>query len=149
MSADAFPEGDAPKAPGRRSMRALLTNRMAVRHFTEMLVAMLVGMVALGPLWPDLPTDRVEVHTLVMATNMTIGMTALMLWRRHRAPAVLEMALATYVPFVLLYPALWAGWLSADAVFLLGHLLMLPAMVLAMLHRPGEYTTHHPRLTRT
>jgi hypothetical protein len=130
-------------------MKALLTNRMAVRHFVEMLVAMLVGMVALGPLWPDLPTDRVEVHALVMATNMTIGMTALMLWRRHRAAAVVEMALAMYLPFVLLFPALWAGWLSADAVFLLGHVLMLPAMVLAMLHRPGEYTAHHARLTRT
>jgi hypothetical protein len=130
-------------------VKALLTNRTAVRHFLEMLVAMLVGMVALGPLWPDLPTDRVEVHALVMATNMTIGMTALMLWRRHRAAAVVEMALAMYLPFVLLFPALWAGWLSADAVFLLGHVLMLPAMVLAMLRRPEEYTAHHPRLTRT
>jgi hypothetical protein len=59
------------------------------------------------------------------------------------------MALAMYLPFVLLFPGLWAGWLSADAVFLLGHVLMLPAMVLAMLRRPEEYTAHHPRLTRT
>jgi hypothetical protein len=130
-------------------MKALLTNRTALRHFAEMLVAMLLGMAALGPLWPHLATDRVEVHALVMATNMTIGMTALMLWRRHRAPAVLEMALAMYLPFALLFPAHWAGWLSADAVLLIGHVLMLPAMVLAMLHRPDEYTAHHPRLTRT
>jgi hypothetical protein len=128
---------------------ALLTNRTAIRHFVEMLVAMAVGMVALGPLWPDLPTDRVEVHALVMATNMTVGMTALMLWRRHRPAAVLEMALAMYLPFVLLFPALWAGWLSGGAVFVAGHVLMLPAMVLAMLIRPAEYTACHSRLTRT
>jgi hypothetical protein len=128
---------------------ALLTNRTAIRHFLEMLVAMAVGMVVLGPLWPDLPTDRVEVHTLVMATDMTVGMTALMLWRRHRPAAVVEMALAMYLPFVLLFPAYWAGWLSAAAVFVAGHVLMLPAMVLAMLRRPGEYTEHHGRLTRT
>jgi flagellar biosynthetic protein FliP len=128
---------------------ALLTDPTAVRHFLEMLVAMAVGMVALGPLWPDLATDRVEAHTLVMATNMTVGMTALMLWRRHRPAAVVEMALAMYVPFVLLFPAHGAGWLSAGAVVVVGHVLMLPAMVLAMLHRPEEYTAHRPRLTRT
>jgi hypothetical protein len=135
----------APASP----RRALLTDRAAIRHFVEMLVAMLVGMMALGPLWPDLATDRVEVHALVMATDMTIGMTALMLWRRHSAVAVVEMALAMYLPFVLLFPALWAGWLSGGAVFLAGHVLMLPAMVLAMLRRPAEYAACHSRLTRT
>jgi hypothetical protein len=133
----------APASP----RRALLTDRAAVRHFVEMLVAMVVGMVALGPLWPHVAS--VEVHSLVMATNMTIGMTALMLWRRHSAAAVVEMALAMYLPFVLLFPALWAGWLSGGAVFVAGHVLMLPAMVLAMLLRPAEYTACHSRLTRT
>jgi hypothetical protein len=133
----------APASP----RRALLTDRAAIRHFVEMLVAMVVGMVALGPLWPHVAS--VEVHSLVMATNMTIGMTALMLWRRHSAAAVVEMALAMYLPFVLLFPALWAGWLSGGAVFVAGHVLMLPAMVLAMLLRPAEYTACHSRLTRT
>jgi hypothetical protein len=135
----------APTSP----RRALLTDRAAIRHFVEMLAAMVVGMVALGPLWPHVGTDQVEVHALVMATNMTIGMTALMLWRRHSAAAVVEMALAMYLPFVLLFPALWAGWLSGGAVFVAGHVLMLPAMVLAMLIRPAEYTACHSRLTRT
>lgn len=84
-----------------------------------------------------------------MATHMTVGMTALMVWRRHRPVAVAEMALAMYLPFVALFPPYWAGWLPAGAVLAVGHLLMLPAMVLAMLRRPQEYTEHHPRLART
>jgi flagellar biosynthetic protein FliP len=126
----------------------VLANRTALRHFAEMLVAMLVGMMVLAPLWPDLP-GGVEPEALVMATNMTVGMTAVMAWRRHRAVAVVEMALAMYLPFVLLFPAHWAGWLSADAVLVAGHVLMLPAMVLAMVRRPEEYTHQHARPART
>jgi flagellar biosynthetic protein FliP len=120
----------------------MLTDRTAVRHFLEMLAAMIVGMVVLGPLWPHLPGGA-TVHTLVMATNMTIGMAAWMAFRRHRPVAVAEMALAMYVPFVVLFPAFWAGWLSAATMMVIGHVLMLPAMVLAMLRRPAEYTCHH------
>jgi hypothetical protein len=69
---------------------ALLTDRAAIRHFAEMVVAMLVGMLVLGPLWPELPAGA-EPMALVMATDMTVGMTALMVWRRHRPVAVLEM----------------------------------------------------------
>ena len=119
----------------------MLTDRTAIRHFLEMVVAMLVGMVALGPLWPHLPGGPV-VHTLVMATNMTIGMSAWMAFRRHRVVAIAEMGLAMYLSFVVLFPAYWAGWLSADAMMVVGHVLMLPAMVLAMLRRPGEYSGH-------
>ncbi len=137
-------------APGAR--RAMLTDRTALRHFAEMLVAMLVGMMALAPLWPELSAGVEALPTtqaLVMATNMTVGMTALMVWRRHRPVAVAEMALAMYLPFVVLFPPYWAGGLPAEAVLLVGHLLMLPAMVAAMLWRPEEYTAHRPRLART
>jgi hypothetical protein len=130
----------APTAAGAR--RAMLTDRTAIRHFLEMVVAMLVGMVALGPLWPHLPGGA-TVHTLVMATNMTIGMAAWMAFRRHRLMPIVEMGLAMYLPFVVLFPAYWVGWLSAAAVMIVGHVLMLPAMVLAMLRRPAEYTGHH------
>jgi hypothetical protein len=70
---------------------------------------------------------------------MTLGMALWMAVRRHRWVAIAEMGLAMYVPFVVLLPTFWAGWLSADAVFVLGHALMLPAMLLAMLRRPSEY----------
>jgi hypothetical protein len=118
--------------------RAVLTHRRFWRHFLEMLVAMVVGMVALGPLWPDLHGGT-ELHVLVMATNMTIGMAVWMAVRRHRWVAIAEMGLAMYLPFVVLFPPFWAGWMSAGALFTLGHVLMLPAMVLAMLRRPAEY----------
>ena len=37
----------------------------------------------------------------------------------------------------------WAGLITAGGLLLLGHLLMLPAMLLAMLHRRAEYTAAH------
>lgn len=117
--------------------RAALADRGFWVHYLQMLVAMLLGMVVLGMLWPSLP--GVEVNALVMATNMTVGIAAWMLWCRHGGAAVVEMAAAMYLPFMLLFPPSWLGWLSADGLFLLGHVLMLPAMVLAMLRRPGEY----------
>lgn len=49
-----------------------------------------------------------------------------------------------YVPFVLLLVPYRAGVLSGEGVILAGHVLMLPAMVLAMLRRPAEYTGHRP-----
>jgi flagellar biosynthetic protein FliP len=105
-----------------------------------MLAAMLLGMLALEPLWPTI--DRVELQALVMATNMTIGMAALMAVRRHAWPDIVEMSAAMYAPFVILFVPYWAGLISARGLFLLGHLLMLPAMLLAMLHRRAEYTSH-------
>jgi flagellar biosynthetic protein FliP len=123
----------------RGRVRAVLTDWRFVRHFLEMLVAMLVGMVALAPLWPPLPHST-ELHTIVMATNMTVGMAVWMAIRRHRWIAIAEMGLAMYVPFLVLFPLLWVGWLTAGGVMVAGHVLMLPAMVLAMLRRPAEYT---------
>lgn len=103
---------------------------------------MLVGMVILGPLWGTLPAAP-ELQALIMCSNMTVGMTAWMLVRRHSWPATAEMAAAMYVPFLVLFPPYWAGLLTASTLFLAGHLLMLPAMVAAMLLRPAEYQAHH------
>ncbi|MDN5750071.1 MAG: hypothetical protein L0H64_16415 [Pseudonocardia sp.] len=111
---------------------------------------MVVGMIALGPVWSlagdafgwtaflDLP----EPAMLVMATNMSIAMRAWMRYRGHGWPATLEMAAAMYLPFVVLFPPMWLGLLSAHAVMFWGHMLMLPAMAGAMLLRLDEYTGH-------
>jgi len=113
-----------------------------VRHYLEMVVAMVVGMMALGPLeglvWPGLD-DRVDVHALVMATNMAIGMGAWMRFRRHSWPAILEMSAAMYLPFVVLLVPYWAEAVSGDFLFTAGHVLMLPLMALAMVWRRSEY----------
>ncbi|MGY1630534.1 hypothetical protein ACI784_02325 [Geodermatophilus sp. SYSU D01186] len=114
-----------------------------IRHYLEMVVAMIVGMVALGPvvgmLWPGWD-DRVDVHAMVMATTMAIGMGAWMRFRGHSWRAITEMSAAMYVPFAVLLFPYWAGAVSGDLLFTAGHLLMLPAMALAMLLRPSEYT---------
>jgi hypothetical protein len=122
-----------------------------VRNYLEMVVAMLVGMIALGPLW-SLAGDalgfsavlhRPEPMVLVMATNMSIAMCAWMRHRSHGWAATLQMAAAMYLPVLVLVPALWLGLLSPDGLTLWGHVLMLPAMAAAMLWRFAEYTGPH------
>lgn len=114
-----------------------------VRHYLEMVVAMLVGMAALGALeglvWPHL-NDRTDVMVLVMATNMAVAMSAWMWFRGHSTIAVAEMAGAMYLPFLVLLVPYWAGAISGYAVTTWGHLLMLVTMALPMVWwRRSEY----------
>ena len=105
---------------------------------------MIVGMAVLGAIirlillpllgfsYAEL-ADQTELRALVMATNMVIGMS---LWMRHGGhgwASVGEMAAAMHPPFTVLFVPFWAGLLSGRAVVSLGHLLMLPFMVVAML----------------
>jgi hypothetical protein len=122
------------------------------RHYLEMVVAMIVGMVALAPVWNwatgalgvSAFFHRPDVGALVMATDMTVAMSAWMLYRGHSWAPIAEMAAAMYLPFIVLFVPLWMGLVSGHTVMVAGHLLMLPAMALAMLLRRGEYThTHH------
>jgi hypothetical protein len=112
-------------------------------HFVEMVIAMFVGMMALAPLWtlawPGL-TDRPDAHALIMATDMAIGM-ALWMWiRRHGWSPIAEMTAAMYAPFVVLLVPYWLGAISGDTLMAAGHVLMIPAMLAAMLLRPGHYS---------
>jgi flagellar biosynthetic protein FliP len=114
-----------------------------IRHYLEMVAAMLVGMVALGPLeamlWPHL-NDRTDVMVVVMATNMAIAMSGWMWFRGHSRIAIAEMAAAMYLPFLVLLVPYWAGAISGYAVTSWGHLLMLVAMALPMVWwRRSEY----------
>lgn len=122
-----------------------------VQHLLEMTVAMFVGMFALGmPAemlfeslgWTAL-TEELVPRTLLMATYMTVGMA---LWMRFRGcgwRTTAEMGLAMYVPFLVMYPLYFAGLASATAVMVVGHVLMTPTMVVAMLFRKEEYTRSH------
>jgi hypothetical protein len=127
--------------------------RPFLRHLVEMLVAMVLGMLAFGPLWPyAVPDDllaRADIAAFTMATGMSVAMAVWMWHRRHSGAAIAEMTAAMYVPFLLLLAPWWAGLVGADAVMLGGHLLMLPAMVLAMWHRAAEYTGHRPHQARS
>jgi hypothetical protein len=76
---------------------------------------------------------------LVMTTNMTIGMSLWMRYRRHRWVSVAEMAAAMHLPFAVMLVAFWAGVLPGHVIMIGGRVLRLPAMVAAMLHRRDEY----------
>jgi hypothetical protein len=132
------------------------TLRRLVRHYLEMVVAMLVGMVVLGaaesmlldPIgWAELSAHP-ELRALVMATNMTVAMGAWMRFRGHGRAATTEMAVAMYGSFVVLFPPLWLGLLSATGLMVLGHVLMLLAMAAVLLRRRSEYSGHHHEQAR-
>lgn len=114
-------------------------------HYVEMVVAMLVGMFALGPLWslaaPGLMAYA-EAQAMTMATDMTLGM-ALWMWiRRHPWRPIAEMSIAMYLPFVVLLVPYQFGAVSADGVMMGGHVLMFVTMFAAMLWRREEYLFH-------
>src|SRR5688500_13932479 len=111
-------------------------------HGIEMVIAMVVGMVVLGPVWswawPGL-IENTTAQALVMATDMSIGMAVWMRIRGHGLPAIAEMAAAMYLSFLVVLPLHWTGLLSAMASMTAGHVLMVPAMLVAMLRRRHEY----------
>jgi hypothetical protein len=122
--------------------------RRLVGHYLEIVVAAAAGMVVLGPAesmllnpigWAGVVANF-EAATLVMATNMTIAVAAWMRLRGHSWAAVAELAVAMYAPFLVLFPPLWLGVLSASELRALGHLLMLLAIAAAMLRRRHQYS---------
>ena len=114
-----------------------------VRHYLEMVAAMLVGMFALGGVedlvWPNL-TARADVAAMVMATNMSLGMAAWMRFRGHSWRGIVEMSASMYLPFAVLLVPYWAGLAGGGVLMTWGHLLMLPSMALVMLLRAEHYT---------
>jgi hypothetical protein len=119
-----------------------------VRHYLEIVVAAVAGMFVLGPVesillnpigWAEL-VAHFETYTLVMATNMTVAAAAWMRLRGHGWAAIAELAVAMYAPFLVLFPPLWLGVLSATGLMVLGHVLMLFTIAAAMWRRRDEYT---------
>jgi hypothetical protein len=124
-----------------------LSAKKFARHFAEMVVAMAVGMVVLHPVWmvvldafgAGALMRNPYTGALIMATNMTVAMSAWMTFRGHRWQPIAEMGAAMYLPFLALFVPLGLELIDAGALMLWGHLLMLPAMAVAMLLRPHEY----------
>ncbi len=143
--------GTHASAPTTQRIQRGQPLRRFIRHYLEMVVAMVVGMVLLGPVeslafdalgWTD-AVGRPDVNALLMATNMTVAMAGWMRFRGHSWPALAEMSTAMYLPFVVLLVPLWKGAISESTLMVAAHLLMLPAMALVMLLRLDEYTHAH------
>ena len=127
-----------------------------VRHYLEMVAAMLAGMVLLGPL--VMMTSRLAgyplmgdatLRTLVMATNMTIGMVVWMRYRGHTWERTLEMVVGMTVPFVAFLVPMWLGLISELTLNIAGHAAMLVGMYLSMLYRRAEYSMDHSQHAHT
>jgi hypothetical protein len=125
-----------------------------IRHYVEMLIAMALGMVVLGGGFALLlgaagidvdewRTDAPELLLLGMAFTMTVPMVAWMRYRGHGWTPAWEMTAAMFIPSFAAIALLWAGAVEdADTLLMIQHVAMLPAMLVAMLLRPGEYTGH-------
>ncbi|GAA3510280.1 hypothetical protein FHR32_003460 [Streptosporangium album] len=113
-------------------------------HYIEMIVAMFVGMFALGSLQSAVGlafshAQYPELGYLVMAFNMSVGMAVWMRFRGHAWRHTLEMCAAMFAPAVPLFPLLWLGVIDGGALMALAHLAMFPLMLGAMLLRHSEH----------
>ena len=134
----------AQPSRGRQTLRFL-------RHFGEMILAMLLGMVVLDvvngailvPLgFTYLSQASEEVSTLAMVVAMTVPMVAWMRIRKHSWRLNAEMAASMIVPTVLLIAACSIGLLPRTSLMIGAHVLMVPTMLGVMLYRWHDYTCH-------
>jgi hypothetical protein len=138
--------GQPLRSAARRGSRRFL------RHYLEMVAAMLVGMVVLAAALRGVlalaglpyPTRYPELAAMEMAFTMSVGMVAWMRYRGHGWASTLEMTGAMLAPVILLVPLLWLGVLTGDSLLVLEHLVMFPLMFAVMLRRRAEYegTSH-------
>jgi hypothetical protein len=117
-----------------------------LRHYLEMVAAMVVGMVVVGAALRGVlalaglrfPANP-ELVGLEMAFDMSVGMVAWMRHRGHGWAGALEMAGAMFAPLAVLVPLLWLGAMTGDALLAIQHLAMLPLMFLVMLRRRADH----------
>jgi len=124
-----------------------------IRHFVEMVVAMIAGMAIPGAALSLVfalvghanPVHYAGLRALVMTTNMTIGMSLWMRYRGHDWTNTGEMAGAMFLPFVGLIGPYETGLVSGGEFLVVMHVLMLPCMLIVMFRRWDEYAQRHQR----
>jgi len=123
-----------------------------VRHLVEMVIAMMVGMVALGvPLnailvsqgYPNGLKPYPELSALAMTLEMTLAMAIWMLFRRHRFAIVAEMSGAMVAAAVIVVGLCSVHVLPASSAPVLSHVGMYAAMLGLMVYRRSEYVVDH------
>jgi len=127
-------------------------NRHFARHYVEMLVAMVLGMVVLGTpatfalsaagmSMSELHNDTPALMLFGMAVTMTVPMVAWMRYRGHGWPASAEMSASMFIPAFGTIALLWGGLVEdIGALMLIEHVAMLPSMFVTMLLRREEYS---------
>ena len=133
------------EAPSRGSKRAF------ARHFGEMVLAMLLGMLVLGgaaellfaAAGSSLADQSGAAQVMLMGFNMTLPMVLWMSYRGHAAARNVEMALSMIVPSVVAAVLAWAGALESGAALGVQHAVMIPAVLGVMLWRYEDYSHAH------
>src|SRR3954464_4317381 len=118
---------------------------MVVVMFAGMLVLGLAGEAALhaiGSGTSELRETAPATVFLGMAATMTLPMVTWMRYRGHTWQPTLEMAASMIIPTLAAIALLAAGVLGFTALMGLEHVAMLLGMLVAMLARIGEYTSH-------
>jgi hypothetical protein len=130
-------------------------SRRFLRHFAEMLVVMMLGMVVLGAAFGELHKlafgsgyaaawrDHVGLAALAMAFNMTVPMVLWMRYRGHSWERGGEMAAAMNLPLLPAFVLYAFDAIPARGVLGMQMMLMIPAMLAAMLYRKQEYSAPH------
>jgi hypothetical protein len=130
------------------------SKRTFLRHFVEMLLAMFVGMIALGGITQlvfaaagsSLTDAPGSVRVLLMGFDMTVPMVAWMSYRGHARVRNAEMAVAMIVPTLAAAALAAVGALSSGAALGVQHAVMIPAMLGVMLWRYDHYWQPHARI---
>lgn len=130
------------------------STRHFIRHYAEMVLAMVLGMAVLGiPAelaldaagsgMTELENDAPAALLLLMAVLMTAPMVGWMAYRGHGRRANAEMAASMLIPGIGVVGLLAAGVMTDVGDLLLAeHAVMLPSMLGVMLLRRDEYTSH-------
>ncbi len=128
------------------------STRHFIRHYVEMLVAMFLGMVVLGApallalgaagvSSAELRGDAPALLLLGMGVTMTVPMVAWMRYRGHGWRVSNEMAAAMMIPTAGVIGLLGAGVVGdIGTLLMIEHVVMFPAMLVAMLLRREEYS---------
>ena len=121
--------------------------RHFIRHYAEMVVAMMLGMAVLGVPAKAVydVSDRPALLLVEMALTMTIPMVAWMRFRGHGWRQCNEMAASMLIPALGALALLGGGLVTGSAALGIEHMAMLPSMLVAMLLRRDEYTGQHHR----
>lgn len=85
---------------------------------------------------------------VAMTVDICIGTAVWMLARNRSTRSIIGFIVAVAVAFALPLPLFWSGALSGTAAVLLGHVLVIPAVVLLVAFLPGDLGTGRGRVVR-